>query len=356
LTLSAISGTANVSLTNGMTLTQIVDAVNSELSQAYAEVIVGDKQLYADTLQTATITNATTWTNVYDNIGASAGLVNGNAITFSGTNRSGTSVSGSYTISDTGTDTVQGLLSAIETTYNNTVIASIDNGGRITLTDKTTGTSQISLSITGPVEKNLDFGTINIDPAGADGSREGRYALPVTASASADNELILTHDSFGSANNFTVTANVLLGFADGTFAGLNVVGTINGETATGSGQTLTGAADNANTAGLSVKYTGATSGIDAGTVNLTLGVAELFDRALFNITDSIEGYVGFKQESLQDNIDSFETQIEQMEARLNLKMEMMINRFVAMELTLSKLQSQSNWLAGQISASLGGWR
>jgi flagellar capping protein FliD len=33
----------------------------------------------------------------------------------------------------------------------------------------------------------------------------------------------------------------------------------------------------------------------------------------------------------------------------------MINQFVAMEVTLSKLQSQSEWLTGQINASYSGW-
>jgi len=141
--------------------------------------------------------------------------------------------------------------------------------------------------------------------------------------------------------------------ASGAYTGLNLSGTINGETATGSGQTLTGAADNANTAGLSVKYTGATNG-DAGTVKLTLGVAELFDRTLFNITDPVDGYVGFKQKSLQNNIESFTTQIGEMEARLDLKMEAMVNRFVVMETALSKLQTQSNWLTSQINSMTKG--
>ena len=84
-------------------------------------------------------------------------------------------------------------------------------------------------------------------------------------------------------------------------------------------------------------------------------MAELFERALFNITDSIDGYVAFKQDSLQDRINSVDDQIEQMEARLDKKMEMMINKFVAMELALSRMQNQSNWLAGQISAVFSGW-
>jgi flagellar capping protein FliD len=44
-----------------------------------------------------------------------------------------------------------------------------------------------------------------------------------------------------------------------------------------------------------------------------------------------------------------------MEARLNNKMEMMINKFVIMETALAKIQSQSQWLSGQINASYSGW-
>jgi len=104
-----------------------------------------------------------------------------------------------------------------------------------------------------------------------------------------------------------------------------------------------------------IKYTGAAQGLDVGEIKLTLGTAALFDRILFNITDSYEGYIAFKQDSLQDSIDGFETRIEEMEARLDLKMENMINRFVAMESALSVMQSQSQWLTGQINASYSAW-
>jgi flagellar hook-associated protein 2 len=133
------------------------------------------------------------------------------------------------------------------------------------------------------------------------------------------------------------------------------VGTINGEAATGSGQILTGDDDEANVDGLVIKYSGATTGDNVGSVTLTLGTAELFDRALFYITDSFEGYVAFKQDSLQNRIDDLEDDISAMEDRLDRKMELMINRFVIMERALAVMQSQSQWLAGQINATYSGW-
>ena len=136
---------------------------------------------------------------------------------------------------------------------------------------------------------------------------------------------------------------------------MDVAGTINGEAATGSGQILTGNDGESHIDGLVIKYTGTDEGLDVGEIKLTLGTAALFDRVLFNITDSYEGYVSFKQNSLQESIDRFEIRIEEMEARLDLKMENMINKFVAMETALSVMQSQSQWLTGQINASYSGW-
>jgi flagellar hook-associated protein 2 len=134
-----------------------------------------------------------------------------------------------------------------------------------------------------------------------------------------------------------------------------VAGTINGEPATGSGQVLTGNAGNANTEGISVKYTGTATG-DIGTIKLTTGVAELFDRTLFSITDPYEGYVAFKESSLQNSIDDFQTRIDQMNAQLDLKKQTMINSFVMMETALNNIKNQSSWLTSQTSAAEGGWK
>lgn len=354
LTVTVGAASAGIALTGGMTLAQAVNAINTELDQSYAQVITGDKVQYADAGLTTKLSNSTTWNNVYDASGVSAGLVNGDTISFSGTDRSGTTTSGSYTISNVNTDTVQGLLSAIEVAYDNTAIASINSDGKITLTDKTTGTSTLALSVSNPVGKNLDFGTIDVDLTGSDGSHEGRYAIPVTASASADNKyLVLAHDNYGSTNSFSVsqTANQT-GIVDGTYTGVDISGTINGEAAAGSGQKMTGSSGAANTDGLVVTYSGTSTG-NVGNVNLTLGVAEGFYRSLYHINDVADGYVTFKQTSLQDNITRIETKIEDMEARLERRMNSLVNQFIAMEKAVGALQNQSAWLTSQINGLTG---
>ncbi|MBW1796835.1 MAG: flagellar filament capping protein FliD, partial [Deltaproteobacteria bacterium] len=492
LTITQGNSAAAITITSGMTLADIKNEINAELDTKYTETLVGLEQLYADSTQTNKITSETTWNSVYDSVGTSAGLQNNDVIEFSGTSRSGAAISGSYTISDITSDTVQGLLSATEDAFSREVTATINTDGKIVLTDKNVGNSQLSLVITEPA--SLDFGTVETTNTGG---QEGRYSMAITATDDGSNHLVLRSDDYGSTSFtisqdtsdgnydhivYTTTSNTTdstsgtvyitedtawsdiygaslvvtdeiditgfardgttpisgtyaisslsdpvsgllsaieaaysaqgttvdafirdgkiyvedqddvlnngasaialtltpdyvgggsgltlgtfdqtterdldLGLLNGAVTGQAVAGTIGGEAATGGGQVLSGNDGNTNTDGLSIRYSGTANDTDVGTITLTLGVAELFERALYGITDSIDGYAAFKQTSLQNSIDSYETQIENMEARLDRKMEMMITRFVAMELALSKLQNQSSWLTGQISASYSGW-
>jgi len=354
LTITEGTSTATVSLTSSMTMTQIVNALNSELSTVYTQTLAGAEQLYADSGQVAEITASTNWNTVFDSAGLSANLAKDDIISFSGTARNGTSISGSYQISNVASDTIQGLLTAIETAFSSQVTAAINTAGRIVITDKTSGSSSVALSFDYTQAHDLDFGSVLTTNTGG---QNGRYAMGITASADTGNHLVMSHDSYGTGNSFTIQQqnNLLWTGGDQTVDnGKDVAGTINGEAATGSGQTLTGDSGEANIDGLVIKYTGTTT-LEEDTVKLTLGVAQLYDRALFNITDSSEGYVGYKQQSLQNSINGFQTQIEEMEARLGRKQEQMINRFVMMELALQKIQSQSNWLAGQLTAASKGW-
>jgi flagellar hook-associated protein 2 len=352
--------TAQIDLTTSMTLNDIKNAINSEMSKVYTETLVGDAQLYEGSGGSTALRSVTTWDQVYIDGSNSANLADNDVVSFTGTTRSGGSVDGSYTISDASTDTVQGLLSAVESAYGNDITANINSSGQIVLTDKSIGDSQLSITFDYSQAHNLSFGS-SVSTANT-GGQEGRYAMEITATNDGSGHLKLTHDNFGSNYSFTISedaaasGNKLWTGGDQTVNnGVDVAGTINGEAATGSGQFLTGDDGENNVDGMVIKYTGTTEGLDVGDVKLTLGTAELFDRVLYNITDSYDGYLAFKQDSLQNSINSFGTRIEEMEARLNNKMEMMINRFVAMETALSKIQSQSEWLSGQINASYSGW-
>ena len=345
---------ATINLTSDMTISDIINAINTELQKSYNQTLVGSESLYADSSQSSYITSSTTWDSVYNSSGQSAGLQNGDVITFSGTTRSGQSITGSYEIEDINTDTVQGLLTAIEEAFGNDVTAYIDGSGRIVLKDEKVGSSQLSITIEEPSSRNLDFGSLL---ATNDGGQEGRYSLSITASNDGSDHLVLTHDSYGSEYSFTISesADLLWTGGDQTVDnGQDVAGTINGESATGSGQILRGDEGQPNIEDLSIRYTGTATG-EVGTIKLTLGVAELYDRALFGITDQFEGYLAFKQESIENRIKELEKRIGEMEYRLDKKMQMMAARFVAMEKALSAIQSQSQWLSGQINAIAMGW-
>ena len=349
LTITEGEKIANIALTSDMTISDIINAVNAELHIGYTEILVGSEPVKESG---SAITSSTKWADVDD-----AQLVNGDIITFVGTSRIGAEIQGTYQIDDISTDTVQGLLSAIEAAYANQVTTSIDSSGHIVITDKSEGNSQLSLSFDySRTQSQVNvFGTVlTTNPGG----QEGRFAVSITAANDGSDHLKLTHDSYGSDHTFTISETGALLWTGGDQTvnnGQDVVGTINGEEATGSGQFLTGNDDEANIDGLVIKYTATGTG-DVGSIKLTLGTAELFDRTLFNITDPIEGYVAFKQDSLKGSISDHETQIEELEKRLDLKMERMINRFVAMEIALSKIQSQSQWLTGQINASYSAWQ
>ena len=355
LTVTAGSAAASVALTAAMSMSQVVTAINSEMAAVKTQILTGASQLYADSGQASAITAATKWNSIYDGAGLSASLVNGDSLSFSGTTRTGKSISGSYTISDIASDSVQGLLSAVEAAFDNQVTAAVNASGRIVVTDKTPGSSSVALTIDTTGAHDLDFGTVLAENTGG---QKGRYAIDITASADSGNHLVLTHNSYGTGYDFTIHQqnNLLWTGGDQTVDnGVDVAGTINGEAATGSGQMLTGDSGEANVEGLSILYTGSANGTDAGTIKLTFGVAELYDRTLFGITDSVDGYVTNKQESIQDEINRYTTQIDEMEARLARKQETMTNRFVAMEVAMQKIQSQSSWLTGQVEAASNGW-
>lgn len=112
----------------------------------------------ANTAGGSAITAATVWDTI-----AGAGVQDGTTFTIAGKNHDGTAVSGSYTIADASTGTVNDLLSQIETTFGSTVTATIDATGKITVEDTTAGESQLEMILTGslpmPAGGTVDLGS-----------------------------------------------------------------------------------------------------------------------------------------------------------------------------------------------------
>jgi len=351
-TITITSGTsvAEVSLSAGWNISSIVNAINSELSEEYEEIRIGSNAYYADALQASPITEDTTWNSVYDAVGVSAGLSDSDTISFSGLKRNGVVVNGEYTIEDAGSDTVADLLTQIEEDFGSGYDAYIDSQGRIAINDTTVGESSLSLTIT-PVE-NLDFGEIGVTE---DGSQEGRYSIGVSA-VSDGGQLKLYSDSYGDDSFDVAVSAGNLGITDGTYTGDDVAGRIREEgasewqTMTGQGQSLT-VDDDQDVEGLVVQYTGTATGILD--FDFITGIGEKLDNTLYYMTDQFDGYVATKQDSLQDRMDSIDARIRSAETRLDKRQEIMMNKFIMMERLVSQMQSQMQWLNGQISSLSG---
>jgi flagellar hook-associated protein 2 len=122
--------------------------------------------------------------------------------------------------------------------------------------------------------------------------------------------------------------------------------------ATGTGEYLRGISGDAQ--GLLTRYSGTAAG-SIGTLTLNFGVAELLNRSLYQMTDSLGGTISIKTDGIENTIRNMEGDIARMESRLDQRMAELERRFVSMETALSRLQSQTGWLTGQINSINRGW-
>jgi flagellar hook-associated protein 2 len=270
------------------------------------------------------------------------GVAANDTITISGTLRSGVSVSGSYTVLDPAVDTISGLLSAIQATFNQEVIASVDANGRITLTDNKTGDSQLSISLTANNEGGgtLSFGSDTI-------VTEGRYALPVQAVIFGTG-IGLESVSYGAGSGFSIAQSVDgLGIADQSVTGTDVAGTINGLTATGSGQMLLGASGDVD--GLALLYSGTATGA-VGDLTVGVGIAAAFDGLLDTFSNPVAGFIQGSVQSEQTTFDDLTARIDQLTQQMEQQRVVLTGQFTRMQQALASLQQSGDFLTQQINA------
>lgn len=85
------------------------------------------------------------------------------------------------------------------------------------------------------------------------------------------------------------------------------------------------------------------------------GLAAILDREIDAWIRSGDGFIEAKSDSLQSSMDELEEQIEAMERRLELREQSLYRQFITMEQTLSRLQSQGNWLSSQLAGLNANW-
>ena len=162
----------------------------------------------------------------------------------------------------------------------------------------------------------------------------------------------LTSTSFGSAGSFGVDLDVGGGGpAWITYAGADVVGTINGTVATGLGNKLS----------LSELGTGPARGLSVtvdegvtGTVPVTYspGVAA----RVVNLAKAAIGEGGAltsSAKSYEGRLGEFKSQIDRFEVRLEAKEKQLRRQWTTVQTLLSSMQNQQNWLTSQVNSLSG---
>lgn len=172
--------------------------------------------------------------------------------------------------------------------------------------------------------------------------------------------LVFTSSSFGSASTVELgtapgnSAFAALGLVGGaSIAGENVAGTINGESATGVGQLLTGDAGNATSDGLALLVTLTPSQVDSqgpeAVVSIIDGIAARVGERLEALTDSVDGRLANRTDTLTRQIEELDAEVARMTDLMEDKRNTLLMDFARLEASLALLNSQGDFLIQQLS-------
>lgn len=178
----------------------------------------------------------------------------------------------------------------------------------------------------------------------------------VTVTVGGGGALEFFSNRFGSKSSIeilSVDTNTAadLGFSDvaGT-DGLDVAGTINGQTASGDGQILSGAVGS-DVEGLLVRVTGGATG-DRGEVSYIEGVGEKTVDLINNFLAN-DGTITAKNERLNAELDSIAESRAKLNERLLTLETRLVRQFTAADILIAKLNSTQDFIKGQLEALAG---
>ena len=155
----------------------------------------------------------------------------------------------------------------------------------------------------------------------------------------------ITHQAAGSGRTFEVAWD---GVTWESHAGTDAVGSIGGVAATGSGATLAVPLGEGGLGGLTVSVPVGAAGT-IGSVTYAAGLAQRLVNISTLSVDPADGSVTTAKGGLERRIQDFERSIAAYERRLEVRERRLRVQFANLERSLGVFQSQSAWLAAQVS-------
>lgn len=219
-----------------------------------------------------------------------------------------------------------------------TVNVSLDSGSAtVALTAGTYTASQLASMVQSSINGNTAFSS---------------FGYTATASIDASGHLKIASNRFGSESSISVTSaagtavSTFLGTAT-TTAGQDVAGTINGQSATGSGQFLTGASGSA-VDGLKIQITGTTLG-DRGVIDFSHGYAYRLNK----LTDSLlssKGTITSHTEGINQSIQDISNRRETLARRLAGVEQRYRSQFTKLDTLMANMSTTSSYLTQQLAS------
>jgi flagellar hook-associated protein 2 len=159
--------------------------------------------------------------------------------------------------------------------------------------------------------------------------------------------LTLISSSYGSSSSIAVGGNgasSLFGTPTQT-TGVDVAGTINGLTATGSGQLLT--SSSGDSTGLSVAIQGGATG-SRGTISYTQGLSALFNSQIAAMLGT-HGSLASETTQFNSNISDAQKQIDALNAKILVDQTNLTNQYAQLDAMLGSMNSLSSYLTQQLA-------
>lgn len=164
--------------------------------------------------------------------------------------------------------------------------------------------------------------------------------------------LTFTSAKYGEESNVSITSiedgsALGLSVATGT-AGLDVAGTIGGQTAEGDGQVLFLGNDNGGASGLQVRILGDETG-SRGSITFIEGVAERTVDLVSSFVGA-DGAIDSRTESLNRDLEQIASQQARLEERIAAYRERLVKQFTAADSLISQLNSTQDYVSQQLAA------